>query len=53
MFGSMAPFSLSYVATLHVVEDWINRRLAEAQAMGRRIAMVRAIHGADVDALSL
>lgn len=35
------------------MEDWMQQRLVEAQAIGWKIACVRAIHGAGVNALSV
>jgi len=35
------------------MDGWMQQRLVEAQAIGWKIACVRAVHGSDVNALSV
>jgi hypothetical protein len=35
------------------MDEWMNERLGEAQAVSWKIAIVRAVHGATVDAFSI
>lgn len=35
------------------MQDWLNERVAEAQALSWRIAIVRAVHGASSDSWSI